>query len=95
MSTSNQINAVWVFSGNGGSFPAAVFSTKHLAEEWIRSTGVSGTLTEHPLNISAYEWSITNGSFTPRREDQKQPKFIQQFSSASQDHYHYESREEV
>jgi len=91
MNTPDQINAVWVFNGNGGRFPAAVFTTKELAEEWIDSNGVTGVLTQYPLDISAYDWCIAKGFFEPKTEEQKQPKFIQRFSSASQEHYHYES----
>jgi hypothetical protein len=95
MNTPDQINSVWVFNGNGGRFPAAVFTTKELGEEWINSTGVHGILTQYPLDISAYDWCVAKGFFEPATEEQKQPTFIQQFSSAYQDHYHYEIEEEV
>ena len=30
------------------------------------------------------------GHFAPKRDDQRTPQFIQRFSSATQEHYHYE-----
>lgn len=85
-------HAVWVFNGDG-SFPSAVFSELEIAEEWIRRNAVSGTLTQYPLNIGIYEWTIANGFIKPKREAQTIPSFIAGFSSAYQEHYHYENGE--
>jgi hypothetical protein len=86
---------VWVFNGIGGNFPAAVFSTKELAEAWIHANSLQGTLTEYPLDISSYDWCVNKGFFKPKNEEQRRPAFIQTFSSAYQDHYHYENDEET
>lgn len=83
--------SVWIFSGTGGAFPAGVFSTREVAETWIKNAEVSGTLTRHPLDVSAYDWCLKHRFFQPKREDQRTPEFIQMFSSASQDHFHYEA----
>ena len=83
------VTTVWVFNGVRSNFPSGVFSSKNAAEEWIKRNGLSGTLTEYPLDISVYEWVISKGYFTPKREEQRSADFIQQFSSASQDHEHY------
>ncbi len=85
------MGGVWVFNGIGGSFPAAVFSSRPKAEEWIAHNQLSGTLTLYPIDEPVYEWALVRGFFKPNREDQSGAKFIQQFSSASQEHYHYES----
>ncbi len=81
---------VWVFNG-GGRFPAAVFTTREKAEAWITANRIGGTLTKYPLDVSVYDWAQSGGYFVPKRDDQRTPQFIGQFSSASQEHYHYDS----
>ncbi len=82
---------VWVFNGEGGSFPAAVFTTRERAEEWIAKHEVSGTLTWYPLDVAVYEWVIARGYWQPKKDYQTEPKFIQRFSSAYAEHEHYEN----
>ena len=81
---------VWVFNGNGTSFPSGVFSRRETAEKWIASWRLSGILSKYPIDVGVYDWAIEQGFFRPKREYQKQPKFVERFSSASQEHYHYE-----
>ncbi|HEY8748953.1 MAG TPA: hypothetical protein VIM11_13310 [Tepidisphaeraceae bacterium] len=78
---------VWVFNG-GGTFPSGVFSTREKAEKWINAHGLSGVLTKYPLDEGAWDWAIREGYWTPNREDQKTPSFIQRFS-CGREHYHY------
>ncbi len=85
------MNEVWVFDGARSRFPSGVFRQRATAEEWIRKHKLTGTLTLYPLDVGVYEWAIERGFFQPRREDQRAPDFIQRFSSASQEHYHYEN----
>lgn len=85
-----RVDAVWVFHGAQSRYSNAVFSNKNLAEEWILKNGLTGMLTWYPINISVYDWSIQAGAFTPEKEYQTEPQFIQKFSSASAEHYHYE-----
>jgi hypothetical protein len=80
---------VWVFNGNKGNFPGGVFSKKEIADAWIGKYRLSGTLTKYPVDEGVYDWSLANGSFKIKKEDQTKPEFIQRFSSASQEHYHY------
>jgi hypothetical protein len=80
---------VWVFCGDGSRTPAGVFSSVEVAETWIRRHGLSGMLSAYPLDEGAYEWAIRKGYFVPKREEQSTPVFVQKFSSASQDHFHY------
>ena len=88
------MDAVWVFNGTGGRFPAAVFASREKAEAWIAMHRLSGTLTRYPIDEPIYEWAICNGFFKPTREDQMRAAFIQRFSSASQEHFHYEDGSE-
>jgi hypothetical protein len=88
-----QVSSVWLFNGYGiryPNFPSAAFLTRYRAEEWIKIHAVSGTLTEYPLDVGVYEWAILKGFFKPTKEKQTTPAFIETFSSASQEHYHYE-----
>ena len=82
---------VWVFNGDGGTCPSAVFSSRTKAEEWIARHRLDGMLTLYPVDEPIYEWAIAQGCFTPKREEQSSARFIQRFSSAYQEHYHYTS----
>ena len=84
------IESVWVFVGDKGRFPSAVFSSREKAEAWIAAQALSGTLTRYPVDQSAYEWAIAQGFFTPRQDRHQTARFIQNFSSAYQEHYHYQ-----
>ena len=80
----------WLFHGIGGSFASGVFETKDLAEEWIKENSLYGTLTKYPVNKGIYNQAIEKGYFTITKEYQVEGGFIQKFTSASQEHYHYE-----
>jgi hypothetical protein len=82
---------VWVFTGEKAEFPSGIFSKRSLAEAWIKRNSLSGTLTKYPVDIAAYDWALSTKVFTPKREDQRSPSFIARFSSANQEHYHYEN----
>ncbi len=82
---------VWIFNGSNAQFPSAVFSTRELADGWIRQRGLSGTLTQYPLDISALDWAVQQGFFRPSKPEHSAPKFVQSFTSASQPHHHYSS----
>jgi hypothetical protein len=85
----NELNSVWVFCGAKASFPAAVFTTREAADAWIAQALLSGTLTEYPVNESVYDWCLRLGYFKPKTPQQASPEFIQRFSSAAQEHFHY------
>lgn len=80
----------WVFNGPGASLPAGVFSSRDIAEHWIAEHGLTGILTAYPIDVGTYDWAVRAGYFTPKRDDQRGAEFIQRFSSASLEHYHYE-----
>lgn len=80
---------IWVFHGAGASLSSAVFSDIKNAEEWIEINKISGTLTKMPCDKSIYQWAIEYNFFHPKNDNQKTGKFIQKFSSAYLEHYHY------
>lgn len=82
---------VWIFNGLKARFPSGVFTDREAAERWIEQHGLSGTLTAYPLDVGIYDWAVKIGYFKPKRDDQHTAEFIQRFSSASQEHYHYEN----
>jgi len=85
--------SVWVFNGSGARFPSGVFESNAEAELWIRKYNLSGILTEYPLNTLVYHWAINNRLFLPKKDSHSTVDFIQSFTSASQNHFHYEGGE--
>ena len=59
--------SVWVFNGAQSTFPSGVFTSRELAEEWIRTHALTGTLTNYPLDTGMYEHAIAVRSFLHRR----------------------------
>ena len=86
-----EVEAVWVFNGNGNAFPSGIFLSHELADAWITSYRLSGTLTCYPSNTGVYDWAISRGHWKPEYPSQQTPEFIQRFSSAYLEHYHYEN----
>ncbi len=82
---------VWVFNGAGGRFPSAVFEGRAEAQDWITKNALTGVLTKYPVGISVYEWAQENGQFSVMKEQQTSSAFIQNFSSAAQEHVHFEN----
>jgi hypothetical protein len=82
---------VWVFHGEGARQACAVFRTKEAAEVWIALAKVSGLLTAYPLDASAFDWAVSTGAFKPKGGESDSPTFVQRFTSASQEHYHFEN----
>ena len=85
------MDSVWIFHGAGSRFASGVFTDKTIAERWIIQNRLTGVLTKYPINISVYDWAISESFFEPQKEHYKSAKFIQKFTSASQEHYHYEN----
>ncbi len=83
---------MWILNC-GGTFPAGVFDSKENAEKVIKKHGLSGTLTKYPINHTVYDWCTENEFFKPKSEFHQTPEFIGSFSSAYQEHYHYEEGE--
>ena len=85
------MNEVWIFNGENSYLPSAAFSSLEKAEEWILANKVSGILTSYPIDESLYDWALRAEYFAPKKDYQKEAKFIQRFTSAYRDHYHYEN----
>ncbi|MBB6272986.1 hypothetical protein HDF26_003446 [Pedobacter cryoconitis] len=90
---SDKVNFVWVFHGAKGRFSGGVFSSLEKGEVWVKKHELTGVLTKYPLDEGAYDWAVQNDFFEIKREDQKEPLFIGNFTSASQEHYHFEDGE--
>ena len=76
--------------GKDARFPSAVFSHQQNTENWIKANRVSGILTEYPLNISVYNWAVSHEYFVPKREHYNTIEFQRPFTSARQNHIHYQ-----
>jgi hypothetical protein len=72
-------------------FPSGVFIQRSVAEAWIGQYKLTGTLTAYPLDIGVYQWAVERGYFKPKKAGDTTAAFIENFSSASQEHYHYEN----
>ena len=83
------MNEIWIFHGENAKFSSGVFTERHLAELWIRENKLSGLLTLYPVNVGVYQWSIANNLFQPKKEHELSSAFVQKFTSAAQEHYHY------
>jgi hypothetical protein len=83
--------SIWVFHGAESRYTSAVFTERAIAEAWIFENALSGMLTKYPLNVGIYDWAIQNGYFTPKKEAHTSPDFIGKFTTASQEHFHYEN----
>ena len=82
---------LWIFNGTNSQFPGGVFTSRELAETWIRTRRLSGTLTAYPIDEGCFDWALRVGAVTGRaRERGNEPGFVGSFSSAVQEHYHYE-----
>ncbi|AOT08214.1 DUF7710 domain-containing protein [Pseudoalteromonas luteoviolacea] len=87
--------SVWVFHGDGATFSSGVFSEYSKAQSWIKKHGLTGLLTEYPLNNGAYDWCVEMDYFTPKKPLHHEGKFIGSFTSASQPHFRFENGEEL
>jgi hypothetical protein len=82
---------VWLFNGERSLFAGGVFTSRAAAEQWIAQYKLSGVLTWYPLDTGLYDWVISKDYWQPKQDYQREATFIQQFSSAYAEHYHYEN----
>ncbi|WP_158825087.1 DUF7710 domain-containing protein [Mucilaginibacter lacusdianchii] len=87
--TAKQQEAVWIFHGAGARFSSGVFTSLEKARHWISKHKLSGVLTEYPLDEGVYDWAIQKELFEVKSIKYQSAQFIQAFSSASQEHYHF------
>ncbi len=90
-------NFIWVFHGERGRYTGGVFTCIENAEAWIGRHGLTGVLTAYPLDEGCFDWAVREGktgmkdeTFEKKKHD---PVFMGSFSSACQDHFHYEARQ--
>jgi len=84
-------NFVWVFNGAKGRFPGGIFTSLEHAEEWIRANSVTGILTKYPVDVGSFDWAKQKGFVSDQLLARSDNDFIGSFSSASFEHFHYES----
>jgi hypothetical protein len=89
------MKTVWIFNGYKSQFPAGVFESVDQAEIFIKRHSLSGILTEYPLGVGVFDWAIENGFFAPKTVEKSLPKFVGQFTSGAQEHFHYENGENL
>lgn len=82
--------SVWVFHGEGAQFAGGVFAGVTSAEEWIADHALTGVLTRYPLDQGVWDWAVEAEYFTPRQLEHSAPRFVGGFTSALQEHIHYE-----
>jgi len=82
---------IWVFHSENARFAGGTFSDQKVAEEWILKHSLTGLLTAYPINCGVFDWAVENEYFNPKKDLHKTPNFIGGFTSASQEHYHYEN----
>jgi len=83
------MNFVWIFNHHTANFPSAVFSCEKTAREWIEHNNCIGTLTQYPVDISAYDFAVQNGYFEPKKEHHSDKDFIARFTNANNKHFHF------
>ena len=81
---------IYVFMGKGANFPAGTFNNKENAIEWIEKYALSGVLSEYPIDVGLYDWAIEKGYFDVKKDYQKESKFVEKFTCASINHFHFE-----
>jgi len=89
----HNISMAWVFSGKGSRFSSGVFMDKGTAMAWILRHKLTGVLTQYPVGQGVYDWAIEKEFFEPKKEHESSPDFIQKFTCAGQEHYHFEDGE--
>ena len=82
---------VWIFVGESGRFPSAVYVDCESACQWIANAKLTGVLTKYPVDIPVYDWAIKSKIFEPKKEEHFSARFIGKFTSAGMEHFHFEN----
>lgn len=78
---------VWVFNGEGGPFPGGVFSSRKLAEQWIRARRLAGVFKVYPLDEGLHRLGTAREAGARALERSANPAFDGSFTSATQEHF--------
>ena len=87
------MTTIWCFNGNS-RFPGGVFDDLEIARTWIERNKLSGVLTGYPLNAGVFDWALEQGLLSPAlklKAERNGPDFVGTFTSASQQHFHFEA----
>ena len=87
----NKYTYIWVLN-SGKNFPCGVFNSKEDAEVAIEKYNLNGMLTKYPINALVYDWVIEENIPDERVSNplkQVTAKFVGNFTTAYQEHYHY------
>ena len=57
---------VWIFVIPGAQLPGGAFTSREAAEVWIAARRLTGTLTAHPLDEGAFNWTLRTSVVTGR-----------------------------
>ena len=95
--TVSLVNPVWIFHASGARFAGGAFEDTASAEAWIRNHKLSGVLTAYPRGEGCFDWALRSGLTGMKLEKLKEkgadPAFVGGFTSAAQDHIHFENGE--
>ena len=87
-------NHVWIFHQQGARLAGGAFEDVASAEAWISEHKLTGLLTAYPLGEGCFDWAQRTGRTGMSDEKLKvrctDPAFIGSFTTASQEHFHYE-----
>ena len=88
------MSEVWIFHESTSKYSGGVFESLIDAEDWIKKNKLNGMLTKYPLNSGVFDWAIENDMHNIKSDKVKDkasnPKFVGGFTTASQEHYHYQ-----
>ncbi len=82
---------IFVFHGEGAKFAAGVYDNLEEAKRSIAAHKMSGMLTSYSVNETAYDYAVRSDFFQPKSTQSE--SFVQNFTSASQEHYHFQNGE--
>ena len=91
-------NQVWIFASPAGvnalyRLPSGIFGTLAKAEAWINDKRLTGILVAYSIDRACVDWAFENATDEERKmleQKMRDPNFIAEFSSNSQEHYFYE-----
>ncbi len=85
------MNYIWLFhTPNNSKFCGGVFTLFSNAKIWIEKHKLTGVLTKYPIDVGVYDWAINEKVFSVKKDKHSSPEFIGGFTTASQEHFHFE-----
>jgi hypothetical protein len=85
---------IWIFHAAGARFAGGAFEDIAMAEFWIEKHKLTGVLTAYPIDEGCFDWAVRTGATCMKleklAEKSSEPTFIGGFTSAAQEHIHFE-----